>query len=72
MSLDPNDIVRAMAQMQFGHLERRVCTAEAPMQATDKDRYRWGHPDAKTLGPFFNLIKCECPHCGLVFTCLPT
>ena len=68
---DPNDLIQALNDAQYGHLMRRLCTAEAPMAMADKDRYRWSHPDAKVLGPFFNLVRCECPHCGLNFTCLP-
>lgn len=70
-SLDPNDIIRAMAEARYGHLPRRVCTADSPMAQADKDAYRWGHPDARELGPFLNLVRCACPHCGLEFTCLP-
>jgi hypothetical protein len=69
--LDPNDIVAILNELQFGHLQRRVCTEDSPMAMADKDRYRWTHPDALELGPYLNLVKCECPHCGLAFTCLP-
>lgn len=41
------------------------------MPQADKDRYRWSHPDAEVLGPFFNLTRARCPHCGLAFTYIP-
>ena len=68
---NPNDLVRDIVETRYGGLERRVCTADAPMQAVDKDRYRWGHPDAVEVQPYFNLVLCHCPHCDLSFTCLP-
>ena len=49
-------------------LERRYCTAEEPMPEADKDKYLWGHGDAKEVGPFFNLTLYECPNCKLSFT----
>ena len=52
-------------------LERRYCTAEAPMPREDKDKYQWGHGDAVDIGPFFNLRLYECPHCRLTFHALP-
>ena len=69
--IDASALVRDLTEARFGALERRFCTALSPMQPADKDRYRWGHPDAVILKPFFNLVLCECPHCKLAFTCLP-
>lgn len=66
-----NDVVRELVEIRFGHLPHRTCTAESPMRLEDKDKYRWHHPDAIEDGPFFNLVKCTCPHCELIFTCLP-
>lgn len=66
-----DELVQALTELRYGHLERRVCTAELPMAAADKDRYRWGHPDAVSEGAFFNLERFRCPNCGLTFTCLP-
>lgn len=66
-----DDIVRLVGDLQYGHLEHRDCTAEAPMRHEDKDRFRWHHIDAVVDGPFFNLVRCTCPHCGFSFTCLP-
>lgn len=48
-------------------LPRRICTGESPMPAEDKDKYQWGHPDAKFLRDFFNLGIYRCPHCELTF-----
>lgn len=64
-------VVRALTERRYGHLERRTCTAEAPMQEADKDKYRWGHPDAVQTGTFFNLNTYTCPHCGLSFNAQP-
>lgn len=59
------------ADLLFGHLERRICTKEAPMKMEQKDDYRWGHPDAAEVKPFFNLMLYDCPHCGLTFASYP-
>lgn len=69
--MNPNDIARAVRDLRYGHLPRRTCTRDAPMPQADKDRYRWSHPDAEVLGPFFNLTRARCPHCGLAFTYIP-
>lgn len=65
----------AAAALAYGHLERRVCTAAAPMPLADKDQYRWSHPDAveQDLGnnPFCNAVPYECPHCKLFFMAKP-
>lgn len=66
-----NALVQALADVQYGHMERRICTAASPMAMADRDTYRWGHPDAKQVGTYFNLITCACPHCGLRFNCVP-
>jgi hypothetical protein len=68
---DPNDLVSAINDAQYGHLEHRRCTKESPMPYGDEKRYRWSHVDAVVLRPFFNLVVCRCPHCALTFTCLP-
>jgi len=52
-------------------MDLRFCTADAPMNAEDAGRFFWQHRGAKVLRPFFNLVLCECPNCGLAFTCLP-
>jgi hypothetical protein len=52
-------------------LPRRYCTAASPMQAADKDKYQWGHPDAAPLRPWFNLVIYLCPHCALEFHAPP-
>ena len=73
--MDGDYLARYFNDLLYGHLERRVCTREAPMPEEDKDRYRWGHPDAVVLGrvPVANsVIACRCPHCGLTFTTFPT
>ncbi len=70
-AFDPNALVQALADARYGHLQRRLCTAEEPMALADKDRFRWGHPDAVSQGPFFNLERFLCPHCTLMFTCVP-
>lgn len=70
--LNPTDeFVRSVTESTYGHLEQRTCTAEAPMPLDDKDNFRWHHPDAVEIKPFFNLVLCECPHCKFSFTCLP-
>lgn len=69
--MDPNDVIRVIHKAKHGHLERRYCTAEAPMPLTDKDKYMWGHPDAVVLAPYFNLVLYQCPHCQLTFKALP-
>jgi len=69
--MNADDLVRSLNDLQFGHLEHRNCTAESPMPEADKDKYRWHHPEAKEGMPFFNLVVCTCPHCGLSFSCLP-
>lgn len=74
MSMDPDYFARWLHQQQYGHQERRVCSAEAPMPEPDKERYRWSHPDALVLGrlPAANAVDvCRCPHCGLTFTSFP-
>lgn len=71
MTADLNWLVRQIANDRYGHLERRVCTGDSPMVMEDKDRFRWGHPDAVEVQPFLNLVICRCPHCGLTFSCLP-
>lgn len=74
MSMDPDYFTRMLNQQMYGHLERRMCTAEAPMPEADKDRYRWSHPDARVIGrlPTANSVDlCRCPHCGLSFTSFP-
>jgi len=69
---DPlNDILRHFSDLQYGHLEHRTCTEASPMPAADRDIYRWHHPDANELGPFFNLVLCECPHCNFIFASFP-
>lgn len=52
-------------------LERRYCTAEAPMPMADKDKYQWGHADAVDVGAFFNLRLYTCPHCKFTFHAPP-
>ncbi len=64
-------IVRMFTAMKYGHLERRCCTAGSPMAEADKDKFMWGHPDAKAIEPFFNLVRYECPHCKLSFNASP-
>jgi hypothetical protein len=74
MTVDPDLIARVLHQRLYGHQERRYCTAEAPMPECDKDRYRWGHPDAEVIDrlPTANHVDlCRCPHCGLTFTSFP-
>jgi len=74
MTSDHDYIARAIHQHLYGHLERRVCTADAPMPEVDKDRYRWSHPDARVIGrpPTANVVEvCCCPHCMLTFTSFP-
>ncbi len=61
----------ALSEARYGHLPERVCDAASPMPMAEKDACRWHHPDAVEDGPFFNLVRCTCPHCGLSFTCLP-
>jgi hypothetical protein len=64
-------LVRDMAEARYGHMERRVCTAEHPMKPEERTLYRWGHPDAVPIEPFFNLYIYECPHCKLAFHSYP-
>lgn len=64
-------LAEAMGQARYAHLERRTCSADAPMDHADKDTYRWSHPDATAIEPYFNLMLYECPHCQLCFTALP-
>lgn len=71
MNPDPDDVVRLLWRARVEGLPQRVCSAEAPMQAADKDRYWWHHPDAVENGQLLNLVYCTCPHCGLSFTCFP-
>jgi hypothetical protein len=52
-------------------LERRECTADAPMPIADKDKAFWIHHDAVDVGGFFNLSLFTCPHCNLTFHALP-
>lgn len=71
---DPDLVARGIHQRLYGHMERRVCSAEAPMPLADMGLYRWSHPDAVVLGrvPARNAVDlCECPHCGLQFTSFP-
>jgi hypothetical protein len=73
--LDPDLLARVLNEMTYGHLERRFCSADAPMPEVDKDRYRWSHPDAVELDrqvPTANkVVVCRCPHCDLTFTTFP-
>jgi hypothetical protein len=72
--IDPDYLVRLIRQAQYGHLQHRFCTVDAPMPMADKDRYRWSHPDADVIGqvPAANRLDlCRCPHCGLTFTSFP-
>jgi hypothetical protein len=74
VSIDPDYLVRLLAQMQYGHLEFRVCRPDAPMAMEQKDDFRWYHPDAVEVGEIVvanRLIVCHCPHCDFRFTCLP-
>jgi len=66
-----DELVRGIHRAKYGHLEQRVCTKDAPMPAADKDRYLWSHADAVEVRKFFNVIVCQCPNCGLEFTCFP-
>lgn len=66
-----NDLAVALYREKYGNLERRICTAEAPMAEADKDKYRWSHPNAIYREPFFNLALYECPHCKLMFHAVP-
>jgi hypothetical protein len=69
--IDPDVIVRALHVAMHGHLERRYCEADAPMDPDLKDDFMWGHPDAVQVGTFLNLSTYKCPHCKLTFNCLP-
>lgn len=64
-------LIAHMHQQRYGHMERRFCTADAPMPMEQKDVFRWSHPDAQPVRPFFNLMIYECPHCKLTFHALP-
>ncbi len=65
----PNDLVRTINNVLYGHLPRRTCTADAPMRPEDRTRFRWSHHDAVQDGEFLNLMRATCPHCKLSFTC---
>lgn len=52
-------------------MEKRYCTAAAPMPPEQKDAFFWIHADAQEVMPFFNLVVYECPHCKLAFHALP-
>lgn len=52
-------------------MERRDCTAEAPMNMEERHKYYWIHHDAKEVEPFFNLMLYKCPHCGMTFHARP-
>lgn len=72
--LSTEALARLLHQLRFGHLERRECSAAAPMPEADKDRFMWGHPDASETDRFLagnELIVYHCPHCGLNFTAFP-
>jgi len=71
---DLDTLMRLLNEGMYGHLQRRTCTADAPMAEADKDRYRWSHPDAEFLGmaPTANPVEiCRCPHCDLTFNTFP-
>jgi len=68
---NPDALVRALHVVMQGHLQRRYCEADAPMDWADKDKFMWGHPDAVQVGTFLNLSTYKCPHCNLTFNCLP-
>lgn len=69
---DPDYLARLVHKAIHAHLERRYCSAEAPMAMADKDSYSWGHPDSEVLeSGLGGLVRCRCPHCGLEFTCFP-
>jgi len=73
-SLDPDYLVRWLREQLYGHLERRLCTADSPMASIDVENYRWSHPDATVIRrlPAANVVfLCHCPHCGLTFPTLP-
>lgn len=67
-----HEIAVALGRAKYAHLERRVCTKDAPMPMEDKDKYRWGHPDATFVQAFFNLHTYQCPHCQLMFNVAPS
>jgi hypothetical protein len=60
-----------MPDSRFIPLERRHCTAEAPMPMEDRAKFLWIHHDAEDVGPFFNLRLYKCPHCGFTFNAAP-
>lgn len=71
---DIDYLMRLLNQQLYSHLERRICTADAPMPEEDKDNYRWGHEDAVVIGraPTANAVDiARCPNCGHTFTCFP-
>lgn len=61
----------AERERRFGHLDHRTCTAEAPMPREQMLSFRWSHPDAEYVEPFFNLALYACPHCKVVFHAKP-
>lgn len=72
--IDPDQFARALNELTYGHLPRRVCSKASPMQPADVDRYRWSHPDAQVIGAFPSANRvdvCRCPNCGLTFTSFP-
>ncbi len=66
-----DQLIRMLHAAKYGGMVRKICTEAEPMPMAEKDQFRWSHPDGKVIKPFFNLVLCECPHCKLVFTCLP-
>ena len=62
--IDPDYIARLIHQQRYGHMERRVCTAGAPMPEADKNRYRWSHPDAietdQQVPTVNKVVVCHC------------
>jgi hypothetical protein len=73
-SRDPDYIARLIHERTYSHLERRTCTAAAPMPLAELALYRWSHPDAImleriTAANAINLYRC--PNCGLEFTAFP-
>jgi hypothetical protein len=68
---DPDYLARLVHRMQYGHLERRHCTAATPMPLALKDAFSWGHPDGVVEGHALGVELCRCPNCGLRFTCFP-
>lgn len=52
-------------------LERRDCTAQAPMPMADRNRFYWIHADAADVGAFLNMRLYTCPSCGFTFHAPP-